>query len=157
MGKERPGNDVTHGGAGMRIGIVAARWNARVVDVLLTGAEAALARVGVSPDNIDVLRVPGAFELPVVAAHLAHSGTCDAVVCLGAVIQGETPHFDYVAGPVAHQLASIAVDTGVPVTFGVLTCDSMEQALERAGGKVGNKGEEAALAAVETASVLRSL
>ncbi len=141
----------------MHIAVVATRWNARVVDPLVAGAVAALERVGVDPGNINVVRVPGAFELPVVAAHLARGGNYDAVVCLGAVIRGGTPHFDYVAGPVADQLAALAVDTGVPVAFGVLTCDTPEQAIERAGGKAGNKGEEAALAAVETASLIRTL
>jgi len=157
MSKTGLAEDVTLSGRGMRIAILAARWNAPVVDALVSGAETALARCGVHADDVQMVRVPGAFELPVVAAHLARSGTCDAVICLGAVIRGDTPHFDYVAGPVAHQLAALAVETGVPVAFGVLTCDTTEQELERAEGDVGNKGEEAALAAVETVTAIRTL
>lgn len=139
----------------VRLAIVAARWNAEVTDALLAGAEAACRRLG-APKPV-VSRVPGAYELPVVAAGWARSGKVDAVVCLGVVIRGETPHFDFVAGPVAHSLQTVAVETGIPVSFGVLTCETMQQAQERAGGRVGNKGEEAVLAAVETVAVLRRL
>ncbi len=157
MSNIAPDDDFPIHGHGLRVAIVATRWNASIVSALVEGAELALERVGVSAGDTTVMHVPGAFELPVATAHLARSGSWDAVVCLGAVIRGDTPHFDYVAGPVAHQLSAIAVETGVPVGFGLLTCDTPEQARERAGGRVGNKGEEAALAAVETASLLRTL
>jgi 6,7-dimethyl-8-ribityllumazine synthase len=118
---------------------------------------ATLREHGVVGDDAPVLRVPGAFELPVVAKRLAESGEWDAVICLGAVIRGDTPHFDYVAGECAAGLARVALDTGVPVVFGVLTTDDLDQALARAGGAEGNKGAEAAATALETAALLRSL
>lgn len=141
----------------MTIGVVAARWNDHVVAPLLEGAVQTLAELGASSDRVRVIRVPGAFELPVVAAEWARGNLVDAVICLGAVIRGDTPHFDYVAGPVSAELARLGTETGVPVIFGVLTCDTETQALDRAGGKDGNKGSDAAKAAVEMVSVLRTL
>jgi len=144
-------------GKGMRIALVAARFNHFVVDQLLTGALQALAAAGVRDGDLDVVRVPGAFEIPLTARKLAASRRYDAVITLGAVIRGDTPHFDFVAGECARGVAQAALDTGVPVLFGVLTCDSLEQATERAGGKAGNKGADAADAAVEMVDLLRKL
>lgn len=144
-------------GAGLRVGIVCSRFNELVVDRLLDGARRGLRRHGVADADVDVAWVPGAFELPVAVQAMAASGRYDAVVALGAVIRGATAHFEHVAGPCAAQLAAIAVATGVPVMFGVLTVDTIEQALERAGSKAGNKGEEAAVGAIEMARLLRSV
>lgn len=144
-------------GAGIRLGIVAARFNETVVRTLVNGAVDVARRAGVADDAIELVWVPGAFEIPVVAATLASSGRVDAVLCLGAVIRGDTPHFDYVAGQAASGVAKVGLDAGVPVIFGVLTTDTAEQAEARAGGKAGNKGADAALAAIETVNVLRSL
>ena len=144
-------------GAGIRLGIVAARFNETVVRTLVNGAVDVARRAGVADDAIELVWVPGAFERPGVAATLASSGRVDAVLCLGAVIRGDTPHFDYVAGQAASGVAKVGLDTGVPVIFGVLTTDTAEQAEARAGGKAGNKGADAALAAIETVNVLRSL
>ncbi|HEV8295915.1 MAG TPA: 6,7-dimethyl-8-ribityllumazine synthase [Acidimicrobiales bacterium] len=144
-------------GRSIRVAIVASRFNERVVRLLVDGAVDALARTGVADDDLDVTWVPGAFEIPLAAATVAAGGAVDVVVCVGAVIRGETPHFDYVASAVAQGVARAALDTGVPITFGVLTTDDAAQAEARAGGKVGNKGADAALAAVEMVQVLRSL
>ena len=144
-------------GAGIRLGIVAARFNETVVRTLVNGAIDVARRAGVGDDAIELAWVPGAFEIPVVAAALAASGRVDAVLCIGAVIRGDTPHFDYVAGQAAAGVAKVGLDTGVPMIFGVLTTDTAEQAEARAGGKAGNKGAAAALAAIETVNVLRSL
>ena len=144
-------------GAGLRIGIAVSRFNEVVTSRLLAGARSALERHGVHDDDVDVAWVPGAFELPLVARKLAESHRYDAVVCLGAVIRGETPHFEYVASEAARGIADAARDTGVPAIFGVLTTDTLEQALERAGGKAGNKGYDAVLSAIETANLLRRL
>jgi 6,7-dimethyl-8-ribityllumazine synthase len=140
-----------------RFGLVAARFNSLVVDQLVAGALDALRRHGVADDAIDVVRVPGSFEIPLIAQTLAASGRYAAVVCLGAVIKGDTDHYDHVAGQAAAGVARAALETGVPVIFGVLTCDTLEQALDRAGGKAGNKGADAALAAVEMVHLLRRL
>jgi 6,7-dimethyl-8-ribityllumazine synthase len=140
-----------------RFAVVAARFNSLVVDALLAGALDALARYGVAGDAIDVVRVPGSFELPVVAKRLAASGKYAAVVCLGAVIRGDTDHYDHVAGAAVNGIAQAALATGVPVILGVLTCDTVEQALNRAGLKAGNKGFEAAVTAVEMVNLLRKL
>jgi len=142
---------------GMRIGIVAGRFNEIVTRRLLDGAVEALVRLGATEDDITVVWVPGSFEIPVAARELAEHGAVDAVVCVGAVIRGETAHFDLVAGEAARGVASIHPTTGVPAGFGILTTDSLEQALDRAGGKHGNKGADAAMAAVEMVSLLRSL
>lgn len=143
-------------GTGLRIGMVAARWNDLIVSNLVSGAKDALIRHGVAEDAIALALVPGSFEIPLAAKRMATSGHYDAVVCLGAVIRGATAHFEYVANEVAKGIASVMLDTGVPVTFGVLTTENLEQAIERAGTKAGNKGAEAALAAVEMANLLRS-
>ncbi len=140
-----------------RFGIVAARFNHFIVDALEAGCLDALRRHGVKDEAITLVRVPGAFELPLLVQKMAQSGKVDAVIALGAVIRGSTPHFDHVAGACSRGLSSIATDTGVPVIFGVLTVDSMEQAIERAGTKAGNKGAEAALTAIEMISLLRGL
>lgn len=137
--------------------VVAARFNSLVTERLLHGCLDTLKRHGATPDAITSIWVPGSFELPVVAQKLAASGKFAAVIALGAVIQGETDHHDYINHSVAQGLTRIAQETGVPVLFGVLTCRNMEQALDRAGGKAGNKGAEAALAAIETVNVLRQL
>lgn len=140
-----------------RFAVVVARWNSLVTDRLADAAVKTLSRCGVKDDNISLVHVPGSFELPVVAKAAAASGKFAAVICLGAVIQGDTDHDKYINSAVASGLMSAGSDNGVPVTFGVLTCATMEQALNRAGGKVGNKGEEAALAALETLDVLRQI
>jgi 6,7-dimethyl-8-ribityllumazine synthase len=143
--------------SGLRVGIVAARFNDAVVERLVDGAVDALRRHGADPADLTVAWVPGAFELPVVLDRLASGGEVDALVALGCVVRGSTPHFDYVAGECASGCAAVSRAHRLPVSFGVLTTDTWEQAVERAGGKLGNKGAEAAVAAVETARVLRSL
>lgn len=140
---------------GDRYAIVVSRFNRSVTEALVEGAVDTLVRHGVDPEAIDVVSVPGAFEIPFAARRLVDR--YQAVVCLGAVVRGETPHFDYVAGQTAAQIAALAASAPVPVIFGVLTCDTMEQARERAGGKAGNKGTEAALAALEMVSLARRL
>jgi 6,7-dimethyl-8-ribityllumazine synthase len=142
---------------GMRIAVVVSRFNDIISTRLLEGAVEALRQRGVAAGDIDVVWVPGAFEIPIAARELAAQGAVDAVVCLGAVIRGDTAHFDYVAGEAASGIASVHATTGVPATFGVLTVDTIEQATDRAGGKHGNKGAEAADTAVEMASLLRQL
>lgn len=142
---------------GLRIGIVAARFNEAVVDRLVSGAQDALRRHGCAPDDIHIVWVPGAFEVPLALSKLATSGAVDALVALGCVVRGATPHFDYVAGSCASGASHVALETGVPVGFGVLTTDTWEQAVERAGGKLGNKGAEAAATAIEMARVLKQL
>ncbi len=144
-------------GAGLRVAVLLSRFNEVVGNRLLDGAVAALARRGVRSRDVLVVKVPGAFELPSVARRLARSGRHDAIVCLGAVVRGETPHFDYVAGEASRGIARVSYETGVPVLFGVLTADTVEQALDRAGGKHGNKGVEAAEGAVEMARLVRAL
>lgn len=143
--------------SGLRIGIVASRFNELVTKQLLSGALDCLRRHGAQDDAVSVVWVPGAFEIPLVARRLAASGSVDAVVCLGAVIRGATPHFDYVAGQAAAGVARASLDAGIPVIFGVLTTDTIEQAIERAGTKAGNKGFDAAMAAVEMVNLLRQL
>ncbi len=154
MGRELEG-ELT--GAGLRIGVVVAKFNDLVTTRLLDGARAGLRRLGVADDDVDVAWVPGSMEIPLVAQKLASSGDYAAIICLGAVIRGSTAHFDYVAAGAANGIARVALDTGVPVIFGVLTTDTLEQALERAGSKQGNKGYEAAFAAVEMANLVRAL
>ncbi len=141
---------------GLRVALVASRFNSFVTDRLVEGAVDAIARTGGDPDAVRIYKVPGAFEIPLVTKRLASSGRYDAVVCLGAVIRGATPHFDYVAAEVSKGVAQVALETGVPVGFGVLTTDTLEQAVERAGAKAGNKGWEAAMAVVETVNLLRA-
>jgi 6,7-dimethyl-8-ribityllumazine synthase len=142
---------------GRRFAIVAARFNEVVTGKLVEGATACLRAHGIEDDDVVLAWVPGAFEIPLVARRLAASGAFDAVICLGAVIRGETGHYDHVAGQAAEGIRRAAEDTGVPVIFGVLTTETFEQATDRAGGKHGNKGWEAAMAAIETASVLDQL
>jgi 6,7-dimethyl-8-ribityllumazine synthase len=142
---------------GMRFGVVVSRFNSLISTQLLDGAVDALRHHGVGAGDIEVVWVPGAFEIPIAARELAQLGGVDAVVCIGAVIRGDTPHFDYVAGEAARGIASVHATTGVPATFGVLTVDSIEQATDRAGGKHGNKGADAAVAAVEMVSLIREL
>lgn len=140
-----------------RFAIVASRFNSFIVDSLLRGALDVLRRHGVGEKSIEVVHVPGAFELPLVAKRLAATRRYDAVIALGAVIRGSTPHFDYVAGGCARGLAEVALSCDLPVAFGVLTVDTIEQAVERAGTKAGNKGADAALTAIEMVSLLRKL
>ena len=144
-------------GAGLRVGIAVARFNDLISRGLLDGAREGLARLGVDREAIDVAWTPGSFELPLVAKRMAETGRYDAVICLGAVIKGETSHDEYVAGNAAAGIARAGLDTGVPVIFGVLTTNTLEQALNRAGAKSGNKGFDAAMGAVEMASLLRAL
>lgn len=144
-------------GEGLRIAVVAARFYAEVADRLVDGATDTLQRHGVRPDDIEVVWVPGSFELPLTASVLARSGRWDAVVCLGAVIRGETAHFDHVCTQAATGIAAASRETEVPVMFGVLTTDTMEQALERSGGAKGNRGADAALGAIQMANLLRDL
>ena len=141
----------------MRIGIALARFNQAVTDRLLAGALEALVQQGVADDAIDVATVPGAFELPLCAQRLASTGRYDALICLGAVVRGETPHFDFVAGEASRGIAEISRRFDLPVAFGLLTTDTIEQALARAGGDRGNKGAEAALTALEMVQVLRAV
>ena len=141
----------------IRVAIIASRFNDLITDRLLAGAIDTFRRHGVADDRITVVRVPGAFEIPLPAKRLAESGRFNAVVCLGAVIQGETSHHEYINHPMASAIMQASLSSGVPVTFGVLTCSSMEQALDRAGGKAGNKGIEASLAAIETINLLAQM
>jgi 6,7-dimethyl-8-ribityllumazine synthase len=141
----------------LRLGIVAARFNEFIVESLLKGALDALRRHGATEKQVEIVRVPGAFDIPIVARKLALSRRYEALIALGAVVRGQTPHFDYVAGECASGLARIALESGVPIAFGVLTTDTMEQAVDRAGGKAGNKGADAALTALEMANLLRRL
>ncbi|RME13370.1 MAG: 6,7-dimethyl-8-ribityllumazine synthase [Ardenticatenia bacterium] len=147
----------TLSGTGLKIGVVVARFNDFITRSLLDGALSALRRHGVAEEDIHVVWVPGAFEIPVAAHHMARTGRYHALVCLGAVIRGATPHFDYVAGEAAKGIAAVARETGVPAIFGVLTTDTIEQAIERAGTKAGNKGYEAAVAAIEMATLIQRL
>jgi 6,7-dimethyl-8-ribityllumazine synthase len=147
----------TAGGDGLRIGVALARFNQLVTDRLLAGALEALARHGVAEDAVDVATVPGAFELPLCAQRLAATGRYDAVVCLGAVVRGETPHFEYVASEAARGIADVARRHDIPVAFGILTTDTVEQALARSGGERGNKGYDAAVTALEMVQVLRAI
>lgn len=144
-------------GQGLRFALVVSRFNDLVTDRLLAGAVDVLERHGVDREHLTVIRVPGAFEIPLAARVAAGSGQHDAVVCLGCLIRGATPHFDYISSAVSKGILDVGTATGVPTGFGVLTTDTLEQALERAGSKAGNKGVEAALAALEMARLLRSL
>ena len=142
---------------GMKFAIVVSRFNSFITDKLLDGALSALRRTGCGDGDIEVVRTPGAWELPLVVKTLAEQKRFDAVIALGAVIRGETPHFDYVAGECARHLSEIPLQTGVPVAFGVLTTNTVEQAIDRAGAKAGNKGFDAAMSAIEMVDVLRRL
>jgi 6,7-dimethyl-8-ribityllumazine synthase len=141
----------------VRIGIVAARFNEFIVSKLIGGAEDALLRHGVSGDNIDLAWVPGAFEIPVIAKKMAESGKYDAVICLGAVIRGSTSHYDLVCNETSKGIAQVGLQTGVPTLFGIVTTDTIEQAIERAGTKAGNKGYDCALEAVEMVNLIRAI
>nr|WP_320115982.1 6,7-dimethyl-8-ribityllumazine synthase [uncultured Desulfuromonas sp.] len=142
---------------GKKVAIVVARFNSFICERLVEGAVDAIVRHGGSDDAITIARVPGAFEIPLVAQKMATSGKYDAVICLGAVIRGATPHFDYVSNEVTKGVASVSLATGVPIAFGVLTTDTIEQAVERAGTKAGNKGFEAAVTAIEMINLLKSI
>jgi 6,7-dimethyl-8-ribityllumazine synthase len=144
-------------GQGLRFGLVVARFNEFITGKLLAGARDALLRHGVAEEDIDVSWVPGSLEIPLVARRLAASGHYHAIICLGAVIRGATPHFDYVAAEAAKGVAAVGLSTDVPTIFGVLTTDTIEQAIERAGTKAGNKGFEAAVTAIEMANLLQAL
>ncbi|MDK9717058.1 MAG: 6,7-dimethyl-8-ribityllumazine synthase [Trichlorobacter sp.] len=142
---------------GLTFGIVVSRFNSFICERLLEGAIDALVRHGASEADITVARIPGAFEIPLAAKTMAESRKFDAVICLGAVIRGSTPHFEYVSSEVSKGVASVSLDSGIPVAFGVLTVDTIEQAVERAGTKAGNKGFEAAVTAIETVNVIKAL
>lgn len=144
-------------GTGLKVGICISRFNELLSSRLLGGATDALARHGVADEDVDVAWVPGAFEIPLVAGKMAASGAYDVVLALGVVIRGGTPHFEYVAAEVSKGVAKVSLDSGVPVMFGVITADTIEQAVERAGTKHGNKGWDAALAGIETANLLKQL
>lgn len=153
MGKTFEGHLI---GTGLKVGIVGGRFNEFITGKLISGAEDGFIRHGVASEDIDIAWVPGAFELPLVARKMAESGKYDAVITLGAVIRGATAHFDYVCSEAAKGVAQAGMQTGVPVIFGLLTTDTIEQAIERAGTKAGNKGWEAAVSAIEMANLLRS-
>jgi 6,7-dimethyl-8-ribityllumazine synthase len=143
--------------AGLRFAVIVSRFNSFITDRLLGGAMDPLTRTGADPDLIDVIKVPGSWEVPMIAGEVARQHRYDAVICLSAVIRGETPHFDYVAAEAAKGIAHVASETGVPVAFGVLTTNTLEQAIDRAGAKGGNKGFDAAMSAIEMANLLRTL
>ena len=154
MAKHIDGNLI---GTGMKIAIIATRWNDFMGHRMLSGAQDALVRHGVSDDNITVVTIPGCYEIPLCAKRVAESGKYDAVVCLGVFIRGGTIHFDLIAGEATKGINNAALATNVPVTFGVITTENIEQAIERSGSKAGNKGEEAALAAIEMVNVLKQI
>lgn len=142
---------------GLKFGIVISRFNEFITGKLLDGAKDALLRHGAKDEDIDVVKVPGSFEIPMVAKKMAMKGAYHAVICLGTVIRGATPHFDYIAAEVSKGIATASMDTGVPIAFGVITCDTIEQAVERAGSKSGNKGWDAAVTAIEMAQVIKKI
>ena len=144
-------------GTGIRVGIVVSRFNQFITERLLQGALDGLKRHGTDEESVDVLWVPGSFEIPLAAKKLAESHRYDGLICLGAVIRGGTPHFDYIAAEVSKGVASVMIESGIPIAFGVLTTDSLEQAIERAGSKMGNKGFEAATTVIEMASLFKQL
>ncbi|MCC8169262.1 MAG: 6,7-dimethyl-8-ribityllumazine synthase [Oscillospiraceae bacterium] len=144
-------------GEGLKIGIVASRFNEFITSKLVTGAEDCLKRHGVADDDMSVAWVPGAFEIPVIAKRMAASGKYDAVICVGAVIRGATSHYDYVCNEVSKGIAAVSLETGVPVLFGILTTDTIEQAIERAGTKAGNKGTDCAMSALEMVNLIKNI
>ena len=144
-------------GEGLKIGVVVSRFNEFITGKLLEGAQDGLLRHGVSGDDIDIAWVPGSFEIPLAAQKLAQSKRYDAVVCLGAVVRGATPHFEYIAAEVTKGIAKISLETGLPISYGVITTDTLEQAIERAGTKIGNKGFDAAVNAIEMANLLKGI
>jgi 6,7-dimethyl-8-ribityllumazine synthase len=143
--------------AGLRFAIIVSRFNSFITERLLGGAMDALQRTGANPDQVDLVKVPGSWEVPLVAAELGRQKRYDAIICLSAVIRGETPHFDYVAAEAAKGIAHASAETGIPVAFGVLTTNTLEQAIDRAGAKGGNKGFDAAMTAIEMANLMRTL
>jgi 6,7-dimethyl-8-ribityllumazine synthase len=154
MGKLYEGSLV---GKGLKFGIVVSRFNEFITNKLLSGAQDALKRHDVADENVDIAWVPGAFEIPVVARKMAQSNNYNAVICLGAVVRGSTPHFEYVASEVSKGIAKIGLETGLPVTYGVVTADTLEQAIERAGTKAGNRGFDAAVDAIEMANLMKNI
>lgn len=142
---------------GLKFGIVVGRFNSFITERLLEGAVDCIVRHGGSSEDIEVYKVPGSFEIPLMAKKLAKSGKYDAIICLGAVIRGATPHFDYVANEVTKGIAQVTLETEVPISYGILTTDTIEQAVERAGTKMGNKGFDAALTAIEMVNILKSV
>ena len=154
MSEELP---ITLEGGGLKIAIAVAKFNELISRKLLEGAKQTLLSLGLSPNDIVVAWAPGSFELPIIAKQFAVSNKFDAVICLGTIIRGETPHFDYVAGGASSGISSVGLETGVPVIFGVLTTDNTDQAMDRAGGRMGHKGSEAATAAVHMANLMRDL
>ncbi|MBR6172132.1 MAG: 6,7-dimethyl-8-ribityllumazine synthase [Eubacterium sp.] len=152
--KKIEGNVVAEG---LRVGIVASRFNEFIVSKLVAGAQDGLVRHGVEDESISVAWVPGAFEIPVIAKKMALSGEYDAVICVGAVIRGQTSHYDYVCAEVSKGIAAVSLEAGIPVMFGILTTDTIEQAIERAGTKAGNKGYDCALGAIEMVNLMKQL
>jgi len=144
-------------GKGLKFGLVVSRFNEFITKKLLEGAQDALLRHGVTGGDIDVAWVPGSFEIPLIAKKLAEAKRYDAVICLGAVIRGDTPHYEYIATEVTKGIAKVGLETGLPISYGIITADSLEQAIERAGTKIGNKGFDAAVDAIEMANLLRSI
>ena len=144
-------------GKGLKFGVVISRFNEFITQKLLEGARDALLRHGVSQDDIDIAWVPGSFEIPLVAQKLARTEKYDAVICLGAVIRGATPHFEYIAAEVTKGIAKVGLDTGLPISYGLITADTLEQAIERAGTKAGNRGFDAAVDAIEMANLLKNI
>jgi 6,7-dimethyl-8-ribityllumazine synthase len=142
---------------GLKFGIVISRFNDFITSKLLEGAKDALLRHGAKEDDIDVVKVPGSFEIPIIAKKMALKQMYNAIICLGTVIRGATPHFEYISAEVSKGIASASMDTGVPIAFGVITCDTIEQAVERAGTKSGNKGWDAAITAIEMAQIMKKL
>ena len=144
-------------GKGLKFGLVVSRFNEFITKKLLEGAQDALLRHGVNQEDIEIAWVPGSFEIPLIAQKLAQTKRYDAVICLGAVVRGGTPHFEYIAAEVTKGIAKVSLDTGLPVIYGVITADTLEQAIERAGTKMGNKGFDAAVTAIEMANLLKSI
>jgi len=144
-------------GKGLKFGVVVSRFNEFITRKLLDGAQDALLRHGVAKDDIDIAWVPGSFEIPLVTKALAQTKKYDAIICLGAVVRGATPHFEYIAAEVTKGIAKVGLDSGLPISYGVITTDTLEQAIERAGTKVGNKGFDAAVDAIEMANLLKSI
>ena len=142
---------------GLKFGIVMSRFNEFITSKLLEGAKDALVRHGAREDDIDLVKVPGSFEIPLIARKMALKGTYNAVICLGTIIRGATPHFEYIAAEVSKGIASVSLETGVPIVFGIITSDTIEQAVERAGTKSGNKGWDAAVTAIEMAQLQKKL
>src|SRR2546421_7170474 len=154
MAKTYEGNLIA---TGLRFGIVASRWNSFITERMLAGAIDALVRHGAAEEQIQVARVPGTWEIPAAAKKMVNGGAVDAVVCIGCLIRGETPHFDYLASEVTSAIGNLALESGIPVTYGVITVETLEQAIDRAGGKSGNKGAEAAVAAIEMVNLFREM